>query len=77
MLVGFDTFVEVVEPFGEFAQDLPFRRRLLVLHRLLSGLGHLCSPDGIYAEVFVEDHEKVVQPPLAKALVLELRVGSM
>lgn len=75
MLVGFDAFVEVVQSLGEFAEDLPFRRGLLVLDRLLSELGHLRSPDGVDAEVLVENHEQVVQPALAETLVLELGIG--
>ena len=35
---------------------------------------HVSAPNSIDAQVFVQDHEEIVQPTLAKALVLELRV---
>lgn len=39
------------------------------------GAGHVGAPDGVDAEVFVEDHEEVVEPALAEAFVSELGVG--
>lgn len=39
---------------------------------LLSKCG---APDGVDAEVFVKDHEEVVEPAFAKALIVELGVS--
>ena len=36
--------------------------------------GHVCAPDCVDAQVFVEDHEEVVEPALAKTFVLEVGV---
>lgn len=77
MAVGLDGLVEVVQPLGQLAQNLPLRRRLLVVDGLLAGLCHLRAPDGVDAQVLVEDHEEVVEPALAEPLVLELRVAGV
>lgn len=77
MLVRFDGLVEVVQSFGQLAQDLPFRCGLLVLDGLLAELGHLRAPDGVDAEVFVEHHKEVVEPALAESLVAELGVAGV
>lgn len=39
------------------------------------GAGHVGAPDGVDAEVFVEDHEEVVEPALAEPFVSELGEG--
>lgn len=62
------------------AKDFPFFGGLLVLQGLGAVLSHLGSPDGVDAEVFVEDHEKAVEPALAEAFVVkasELLFGSI
>lgn len=74
-LVCLNALVEVVESLGELAENLPLSSRLLVFHRLLTGLSHLGSPDGVDAKVFVENHEEVVKPSFTKTLVLELCIG--
>lgn len=39
------------------------------------GARHVGAPDGVDAEVFVEDHEEVVEPALAEPFVPELGEG--
>lgn len=74
MLIGFDGLVDMVQALREFAEDLPFRRRFLVVDRLLFRLGHFRTPDGVHAQILVEDHEQVIQPPLTESLVAELGI---
>ena len=74
VLVRLDALVEVVQSLSEFAQNFPFGGGLLVFHCLLAELGHLGPPDCVDAEILVEDHKQVVQPPLTETLVLELGI---
>lgn len=70
--VCLNRLVGVLQPFRERAQNLPLLRGLLVLHALRPVLCHLCTPDGIYAEVLVEYHKQAIEPPLAQALIIQL-----
>jgi len=58
---------------GEGTKDLPFFSRFLVLHLLGTVLGHFGAPDGVDAEVFVENHEEAIKPAFAEAFVVEAR----
>lgn len=75
MLIGFDALVEMVQAFGQLAENFPFRGGFLVLDRLLAVLGHFGAPDGVDAEVFVQHHEEVIEPSFTQTLVAELCVG--
>jgi hypothetical protein len=41
------------------------------LHLLGAILGHFGAPDGVDAQVFVEDHEEAVEPAFAEAFVVK------
>jgi len=43
----------------------------------LLGAGHVGTPDGVDAQVFVEDHEEVVEPALAEAFVVDVGVAGV
>ena len=66
----------MVQPLRQLAQDLPLLGRFAVFAGRVFrfGAGHVGAPDGVDAEVFVEDHEEVVEPTLAETLVVELGV---
>ena len=70
--VRLDRLVGVLQSLRKGAENLPLLGRLLVLHALRPVLRHLRAPDGVYAEVLVENHKQAVEPPLAEALVVEL-----
>jgi len=74
VFVRLDGLVDVVQAFGQLAENLPLLGALLVQQLLLSVLCHFGAPDGVDAQVFVEDHEEVVEPAFAETLVLELCV---
>lgn len=63
-----------MQPFCQLAEDLPFLGRFLVVEGLLFAFGHVGPPDRVDAQVFVQYHEEVVEPPLAQTLVLKLCV---
>lgn len=71
--VGFNGLLGVLETVCERAEDLPFLGGFLVLHRLSAVLRHLRTPDGVYAQVLVENHEQAVQPTLAETLIVQSR----
>lgn len=50
-------FVCVLQAFGKGTQNLPFFGGFPVLHALGAVLSHLRAPDGVDAQVLVEDHE--------------------
>jgi hypothetical protein len=53
---------------------IPFFGRLLVQQLLRTELCHLGAPYRVHAQVLVEHHEEVVEPALAKPLVVEVCV---
>lgn len=80
MLVCLDALVKVVQALGQLAEYFPLCGRFLVLDCLLAVLGHFRAPDGVDAEVFVEDHEEIVEPAFTETFVAELgvvRVGGV
>ena len=74
VLVRLDRFIRVVQALRQLAKDLPLLGALLVEELLLPVLCHFGAPDGVNAQVFVKNHEQIVEPAFAKALVLELCV---
>lgn len=73
-LVRFDCFWEVVKPFSELTKDLPFFGRLPVATFSIFAFRLFCAPINICAKILVMNHEEVVKPSLAQALVPELRI---
>ena len=39
------------------------------------GARHVGAPDSVDTQVFIEDHEEVVEPALAEAFVVEVGIG--
>ena len=64
----------MMQSFRQVAENLPFLGRFLVVEGLLLAFRHVGPPDRVDAQVFVQDHEEVVEPPLAETLVLELGI---
>lgn len=75
----------MMQTLGQLTEDLPLLCAFAVnggggggrgvwVGGCLGGAGHVGAPDGVDAEVFVEDHEEVVEPALAEAFVLEVGV---
>lgn len=75
-LVGFHGVVMLVQPGRKVPQKLPACGRSAVLHQklviwLLPSARDLSAPCGINLEIFVENHEEIVKPPLTKTFILE------
>ena len=66
-----------MQAFGKFPQYLPLLGRLLVLRRIGGLLCERGAPDGVDAQVFIEHHEKIIEPALAEAFVMELCVAGI
>lgn len=66
----------MMQALRQLPQNLPLLGRLAVFAGGVFGFGagDVGAPDGVDAEVFVEDHEEVVEPALAEAFVVELGV---
>ncbi|KAG8410571.1 hypothetical protein J3459_017104 [Metarhizium acridum] len=58
----------MLQTFSKGPENFPLFCRLLILHLLRPILGHLCPPDSVHTQVFIQNHKQAVQPSLTETL---------